>query len=716
MKHMLRLTVLTIAVFLTFTGKTNAESLETIIIEVEGDVEAHQEYIEAYHPFIEVVASYSTIFNGLAIEGKPEQLAKLETVDFIKGMYEPQEYQTLDVPDLREQIKQPNYPDTGYSGKGVKVAVIDTGIDYTHPDLQGNYIQGFDVFDFDDDPMETTPEQGIPTSHGTHVSGIIAANGKLKGIAPDAEIYAYRALGPGGYGSTVHILAALEKAVLDDVDIINLSLGNEVNGPDYPTSAAVNQASEFGISVVIANGNSGPKSWTVGAPATADHALSVGAAAEPTEIPFLYDSLEDKQMELLLMQGSTDWNLKKDYPVISMEQATESLQGKIALYKRGDIPFQELAIEAQEQGAAAVLIANNEEGPLHGMIENGDPAIDIPVAGISQADGDWLQSKHGAYIDTIYEKQTTTIADFSSRGPVTVNWQIKPDILAPGTNIWSTVPDGYEAFNGTSMAAPYVSGAIALLKEAHPDWEADKVYQALKTTGNLIEEESKALSPSTQGHGLIQVDAAIETPAIIYDAELHGGKITDRHQTKDFTIEIENLTDDAQQYTFNIPKQQSGVSWELPLSFQVKPNETKSVELALSVNSTVIEEGIHEGYLQLIEQTANTSYQLPYLFVNQEAGQPKAEGFEWSLKHFSEDTYMYQVYVTEPLQTFTVDLYDPETLIYKGRIINLESLPLGMNEGEIASENLSAGIYTAILTATTEEGVIEREETMIEIE
>lgn len=714
MKLMLRFIVLT--VFLTITAKANAESLETVIIEVEGDVAEHQKYIETYHPFIEVIASYSTIFNGLAIEGKPEHLAKMETVDFIKGMYEPQKYQALAAPNSREQIYQQSYPHTGYSGKGVKVAVIDTGIDYTHPDLQGNYIQGFDVFDFDDDPMETLPEEGIPTNHGTHVSGIIAANGKLKGIAPNAEIYAYRALGPGGYGSTIHILAALEKAVLDDVDIINLSLGNQVNGPDYPTSAAVNQAAELGVPVVIANGNSGPDSWTVGAPATAAHALSVGAATEPTEIPFLYDSLEDKQIELLPMQGASEWDLKKDYPVITVEQGTESLQGKIALYQRGDRTFQELAMEAQELGAVAVLIANNEEGPLHGMIENQDPSIDIPVAGITQAAGDWLRNKHGEYIDTIYEKQATTIADFSSRGPVTVNWQIKPDILAPGTNIWSTVPGGYEAFDGTSMAAPYVSGAIALMKEAHPDWEVDKIFQALKTTANLIEEESEALTPSTQGHGLIQVDEAIEAPAVIYDAELHGGKITDRHQTREFTIKIENLTENEQQYTFNMPRQQSGIRWELPLSFNVRPNETKNIELALSVNSIVIEEGVHEGYLQLVERTANKTYQLPYLFVNQEADQPKAAGFEWSMKRFSEDTYMYRVYVTEPLKAFTVDLYDPDTLIYKGRLINLETLATGMNEGEIPSKSLPPGIYTAVLTAITEQGVIEKEEIIISVE
>src|SRR5699024_6464680 len=105
------------------------------------------------------------------------------------------------------------------------------------------------------DPMETQKTEGIPTLHGTHVAGIISANGELKGVAPDADVYAYRALGPGGRGTSVQVIAALEKAVKDGMDVINLSLGNNVNGPDYPTSMAVNRAVELGASVVTANGN-----------------------------------------------------------------------------------------------------------------------------------------------------------------------------------------------------------------------------------------------------------------------------------------------------------------------------------------------------------------------------------------------------------------------------------------------------------------------------
>ncbi|PAF13721.1 hypothetical protein CHH61_24650, partial [Shouchella clausii] len=80
--------------------------------------------------------------------------------------------------------------------------------------------------------------------HGTHVAGIIAANGRIQGVAPEATIIAYRALGPGGSGTTEQVIAAIEQAIKDKVDVLNLSLGNNVNGPDLPISMALNKAVE----------------------------------------------------------------------------------------------------------------------------------------------------------------------------------------------------------------------------------------------------------------------------------------------------------------------------------------------------------------------------------------------------------------------------------------------------------------------------------------
>lgn len=180
---------------------------QTLIIEVEGDPHEVKEEIEAYHPFVEVVAVYDIVFDGLAVEGKGEQLAELGSIEQVKTFHQVQTYETLpqqtNSADVTEEMDSsaPEPQDlntTPFTGDGVKVGVIDTGIDYNHNDLQKNYQGGYDLVDFDDDPMETTPEEGQPTAHGTHVAGIIAGNGEINGVAPDAEIYSYRALGPGG--------------------------------------------------------------------------------------------------------------------------------------------------------------------------------------------------------------------------------------------------------------------------------------------------------------------------------------------------------------------------------------------------------------------------------------------------------------------------------------------------------------------------------------
>src|SRR5690625_4632704 len=133
----------------------------------------------------------------------------------------------------------------------------------------------------------------------------------------------------------------MEQATQDGVDIINLSLGNSVNGPDYPTSRAVNRAIELGTAVVIANGNDGPDQWTVGAPATSTKALSVGALSQPTSLPFLYEPLQDKNIAMTMMHGSIPWSLTKDYPIANLDAEAElnTVRGRIAISARNDEPF-----------------------------------------------------------------------------------------------------------------------------------------------------------------------------------------------------------------------------------------------------------------------------------------------------------------------------------------------------------------------------------------
>jgi subtilisin family serine protease/uncharacterized membrane protein YgcG len=171
------------------------------------------------------------------------------------------------------------------TGRGITVAILDTGVDYTHPDLGGcvgancKVVAGYN-FVSGEDPTNFMDKHG----HGTHVAGIVAANGKLRGVAPDAQLYAYKVLSDSGYGSNSGIIAALEKAVdpdgnpatQDQIDIVNMSLGG-TGTPDSPLSEASDNAMQAGTLVVVAAGNSGNDYSTIGTPGNAEHVLTVGA-------------------------------------------------------------------------------------------------------------------------------------------------------------------------------------------------------------------------------------------------------------------------------------------------------------------------------------------------------------------------------------------------------------------------------------------------------
>ena len=141
----------------------------------------------------------------------------------------------------------------GNTGQGIKVGVIDTGVDYTHPELAGRYAGGYDIFNDDADPFD---DHG----HGTHVSGSLLGergNGGVVGVAPGASLYAYKVLSGTGEGEYSHLIAALERATLvDEVDVVNMSLGGKE--PSAALQAAVEAAYAEGVVLVAASGNVNP--------------------------------------------------------------------------------------------------------------------------------------------------------------------------------------------------------------------------------------------------------------------------------------------------------------------------------------------------------------------------------------------------------------------------------------------------------------------------
>lgn len=662
------------------------------------------------HPNVEIHQTYQHVFYGFSIEGPVRELNKIKENQAVIHWSPIVSYASQideSVPFIGgEEVR--GLFDTGdhrLTGKGIKVAVIDTGIDYEHPDLRRNYVGGYDVIDGDQDPMETADVRGEGTIHGTHVAGIIAANGKLRGMAPEADIYAYRALGPSGMGTSDQVIAAIDQAIKDKVDIINLSLGNNVNGPDWPTSLALDRAVESGIVAVTSSGNSGPKFWTVGSPGTSSKAISVGASSPPIDLPYLSISGLKNPIPIHPLQGAKPWDLKSldemVYAGLGREgDFKESIKGKIALIERGKIPFTEKVVNAKKRGAKAVIIFNNVKGNFAGSLE---VPLDMKVASISKKDGLAIKKllNHRPVIRTIYEKEEDELADFSSRGPVTTTWAIKPDIVAPGVAIDSTIPDGYLSLHGTSMAAPHVAGACALIKQAHPNWSPEQIKASLMNTATKLQDDKgRTLAPNEQGAGRINVKQAIEAEVLIYPGSLTFGQFDTNHpRTKKMqTVIIDNQSNVKKAVTFQTPKNKPGIRWVLPKKIVIKPREKKQVKVGVDITPSQMKQGIYEGWLTVHQ--GETVTEIPYAYVIDEPNYPRIMGFELTYGD-TPDTFKYQMYLPGGADEAGIALYDPDSLAFVGYLDWLHEAPRGLIEGEIKAEDLKVpfGNYKAIVFA-----------------
>lgn len=663
-----------------------------------------QEIIEPYRD-IELRYIYKHALNGFSVKGPISSLAKLAKSNQVELVSHVQTYKTQQEENIRiigGDAVRGLFDQTNkrLTGKGITVGVIDTGIDYRHQDLRRSYQGGHDLVDGDEDPMESQSSNHPVTLHGTHVAGIIAANGRINGVAPDAQVIAYRALGPGGSGTTEQVLAAIDQAIKDKVDVLNLSLGNNINGPDLPISLALNKAAEEGIVPVTSSGNSGPNMWTVGSPGTAAKAISVGASTPLMKTPYLTATGLSEKIKLEPMQGSNSWTFDRSYKItfvgLGKPEEIKNVKGKIALIERGEITFTEKAKNAYQAGAIAVIIYNNLTGSFVGNLEE---EVEIPVSTISKKDGQKLKDlihQRDVGARTILVEEKDLLADFSSRGPVTSTWDIKPDVVAPGVAITSTIPGGYLALQGTSMAAPHVAGASALIKQAHPDWSPEQIKAALMNTAKPItDQQRKPYRTFEQGAGRIQMDDAIQTQSLVMPASLQFGKFKlaeEPHAHKQY-VTVENVSDQMQTYSFTIPKNEIGIQWAMPFSFTLGPKEKKQIEIKMSIDPKAFKQKIHDGYLEL--QAGSQKIRIPYLYVLEEPNYPRVMGFDFGAGDET-GTYQYEVYLPGGAEEFGIALFNPDTYQFVGYLDAKRKVGIGLLKEEIQCEALpESGLYIA---------------------
>ncbi|MBT2734841.1 S8 family serine peptidase [Bacillus sp. ISL-7] len=710
--------------------KSTRETTAIIILDKPHTDQEIQQLMKPYKD-VKLRRVFHHALDGFSVEGSAETLAEIgRSHKQIKNVspvitYQAETEESVKIIGGEEVRSFFDKKNERLTGKGVTVGVIDTGVDYNHPDLKRNYAGGRDLVDNDRDPMETLA-LGKATIHGTHVAGIIAANGKIKGVAPEAKIVAYRALGPGGGGTTEQVLAAIDQAIKDKVDVVNLSLGNDINGPDLPISLALNRAVDRGIVAVAASGNSGPNVWSVGSPGTASKAISVGASTPTLETPYLLIEGSRDKLQIEPLEGSAKWALDRSADLvdggIGRPDELKNIEGKIALIKRGVLTFSKKAENAKRAGAKAVLIYNNMSGGR--FMGNLDTQMSIPVGAISKEDGVILQKalkKQTTSARVTVSEDSDRLADFSSRGPVTGTWEIKPDIVAPGVAINSTIPGGYLSLQGTSMAAPHVAGACALIKQAHPDWTPEQIKAALMNTAKPLAKSNSVDRTATipngagrktttingrtlgtqrepayyrtfeQGAGRIQVDEAIQATTLVTPSSIRFGKFTEQSDVHKAYLHVENTSQQDQRYSFDIPPYVEGLEWRLPLSFTLEPKQTKDITVELTVDPQVFKGKIHDGYLRL--QGGGATVRIPYLYVLEEPDYPRVMGFDFA-EGDKPGQYRYEVYLPGGAEEFGIALFNPEDYRFVGYLDTITNVKKGLVRKDIPDDQLPAnGTY-----------------------
>ncbi|MGI0063359.1 MAG: S8 family serine peptidase [Nitrosopumilaceae archaeon] len=424
----------------------------------------------------------------------------------------------------------------GFDGTGIKIAVIDTGVDYNHPDLfgfgkDGKVIGGYDFVDNDNSPIDTN-------GHGTEVTGIIAADGQLQGVAPKSKILAYRISENGESVSSDLIIKAIEQAILDEADVINISLG--VNLTNKKIDNAVNKAVEQGIIVVAAAGNNGPDLGTIGSPGINPNTITVGATYNNITASLVSTlEVEGKKYQVLPMVGTSPLDKTITAEIHFGQYGRErdlvdlEIKDSILLVERGSdlegeiVYFSDKENNAAKFGAKAIIVYNNERGLFFGELTHelagSDYQPTIPALSISGEEGlilkKLIENKTSGTLNVFYHPDF--VAYFSSRGPVSP-FYIKPDLVAPGAFINTTLIDGkYNFTSGTSFSAPHVSGAAALLLQKKNDLQPIEVKSLLVTTTNSVSDAYGNQFPvEIAGSGRLNLTQAFDANMIIKPTNL----------------------------------------------------------------------------------------------------------------------------------------------------------------------------------------------------
>ena len=508
----------------------------------------------------QVVETTNAVMNAMLVTAPASQEAALASIPGVRRIYPVRLYHpTLDralplhhVPEAWDQLGG-----ILNAGLGMKIAIIDTGIDASHPGFQDSAlppVPGFPLVNQSSDLAFTNSKIIVARSyvtrsgavssakdvkgHGTGVAMVAAgvANtgfyGTITGVAPRAYLGNYKVFPDGSEGApTDLILKAIDDAVADGMDVLNLSLGGVLaeRPGDDPLVAAVERAVAAGHIVVISAGNDGPDPNTIGSPGSAPSAITAGSMSNDRVFSGLL-SIGDA-LRVPAIPGSGE-NAASPIPGQLVDVAAldptglacgslpaGSLSGSIPLILRGTCIFEtKLNIVAAAGAVGAVIYTDAARPDAAGMAVG---TAKLPASMISYSDGVTAKQRIAsggvpAILDFTLQPATVPanrLSSFSSRGP-NVDSGVKPDLIAVGDSISTATPllsngsskDGFVVESGTSFSSPMVAGAAAVVKQGRPGLSAAQ-YGSLLVNSSAIYDTP--LGAQQTGAGFLNVASAL---------------------------------------------------------------------------------------------------------------------------------------------------------------------------------------------------------------
>lgn len=585
-----------------------AQNLSAEITSLQQQVSAQLTQLD---PDAKVLTTTRHLAASIVVEANESALKALAKHAAVKQILPVYDSKPL-VAASQEYIKAKGLVDSGVAtGAGIKVAILDSGVDYTHAALggagteeayaeafasqgpvtwpQGKVIGGYDFINNDPDPIDPITE-----GHGTSVAN------SVNGIAPEVEFYAYTVCTRTCPGLAQ--INALEAAMdpngddnlSDRVDVINMSLGGDFGSTDTSggTQLLIQRAVELGVNMVISAGNDGPNPFIVGGPSTTPNALSVGAMTHPTaEAAYITTSTVAGESIAMIAAGFnpvTEFSFSSADTELVYIAANNlactafaedvDLTGKAVLVDRGACNFTQKVLNAQAKGAAFVIIANNAAGAGPVSAGGSAPGLTIPAVGISLEDGAAIKAMlaEGEAVEYAVVSESFAvpgaITDFTSRGPA-MDGLLKPEITAPGEVIMVAdvgTGTGLAPATGTSFSGPITAGAVSLLRQARPELNAFEAKAMLMNTANMnVTAEPLALNPQAalapitmMGAGLVDVTKAVNSAAVawVYDAKFDtkqaalsfGLQTMTETSTFTKTVNLKNFSSEAKVYNLSV--------------------------------------------------------------------------------------------------------------------------------------------------------------------